>query len=140
MMRVRGHIRLVATIWLTCQVVAFAAAPFVLCNDHAVMSQMGGDHECSPQHHHGHSAEPPQTSTGHEHHHASETATSHSSDAMLDCQCSVSDAALAALTLESGVLTNEFVLDTKLVTASVVVRDYAAPTRSQQIDTPPPRA
>jgi hypothetical protein len=37
-------------------------------------------------------------------------------------------------------LTHEFVLDTKLVTARVVVRDYAAPTRSQQIDTPPPRA
>jgi hypothetical protein len=32
------------------------------------------------------------------------------------------------------------VLDTKLVTAPVVLRDYAAPTRSQQIDTPPPRA
>ena len=122
MMRLRGHVRLVAIVWLTCQMVAFAAAPFVLCNDHGVMSRIGDDHECTP-----------------EHHHASETATSHSSDAMLDCQCSVSDAALAALTLESGVLTNEFVLDTKLVTAPVVIRDYAAPTRSQHIDTPPPR-
>jgi hypothetical protein len=141
MMRVRGHVRLVATVWLTSQVVAFAAAPFVLCNDQAVMSRMGEDHECSPQHHHhGHSAEAPQTSTGHEHHHASEPTTSTSSDAMLDCQCTVSDAALAALTLESGVLTREFALDTKLVTARAVVRDYAAPTRSQHIDTPPPRA
>jgi|SRR5678815_3649239 hypothetical protein len=141
MMRLRGHVRLVAIVWLTCQMVAFAAAPFVLCNDHGVMSRIGDDHECTPEHHHhGHAAQPAETSTGHEHHHASETATSHSSDAMLDCQCSVSDAALAALTLESGVLTNEFVLDTKLVTAPVVIRDYAAPTRSQHIDTPPPRA
>jgi hypothetical protein len=128
-------------VWLTSQVVAFAAAPFVLCNDQAVMSRMGEDHDCGPQHHHHQqSAEPAQTSSGHEHHQASESATSHSSDAMLDCRCSVSDAALAALILESGVLTHEFVLDTKLVTARVVVRDYAAPTRSRHIDTPPPRA
>ena len=140
-MRVRGHVRLVATVWLTCQMVAFAAAPFVLCNDHDVMSQIADDHDCGPQHHHHQQhAEPAKTSAGHEHHHASETATSHSSDAMLDCRCSVSDAALAALILESGVLTNEFVLDTKLVTARVVIGDYAAPTRSHHIDTPPPRA
>lgn len=139
MMRVRGHVRLVAMVWLTCQVVAFAAAPFVLCNDHNVMSQVGSAHECDPQqhHHHGQPAETP----NHEHHHgASEPRSTTSNDAALNCRCTVSDAALAALTLESGVLTSEFVLDTKLVTASVVVRDYAAPTRSQQIDTPPPRA
>jgi hypothetical protein len=139
-MRVRAHIRLVAMVWLTCQVVAFAAAPFVLCNDHNVMSQLGSAHECDPQqhHHHGQSA---QTPTKHEHHHsASEAASTTSNDAALNCRCTVSDAALAALTLESGVLTSEFVLDTNLVTASVVVRNYAAPTRSQPIDTPPPRA
>ena len=138
-MRVRGHIRLVAMVWLTCQVVAFAAAPFVLCNDHNVMSQVGSAHECDPQqhHHHGQPAETP----NHEHHHgASEPPSTTSNDAALNCRCTVSDAALAALTLESGVLTSEFMLDTKLVTASVVVRDYAAPTRSRQIDTPPPRA
>ena len=137
-MRVRAHVRLVAAVWLTCQMVAFAAAPFVLCNDHAVMSQMGVGHECSPQHqHHG---QPAETSTGHEHHHTSEPAPASSTDAVLDCRCTVSDAALAALTLESGILTSEFVLDTKLVTARVVVRDDAAPTGSHQIDTPPPRA
>ena len=125
-MRVRGHVRLVATVWLTCQMVAFAAAPFVLCNDHNVMSQAGAAHDCDPQQHH--------------HHGTSEPATPAPNDAALNCRCTVSDAALAALTLESGVLTNEFVLDTKLVTAPVVVPDYAAPTRSHQIDTPPPRA
>jgi len=52
----------------------------------------------------------------------------------------VSDAALAAMTLESGILTGEFVLQTRLVTARVVLADYAAPTRIQTIDTPPPRA
>ena len=137
-MRVRAHVRLVAAVWLTCQMVAFAAAPFVLCNDHAVMSQMGDGHECTPQHHHH--GQPAQASTGHEHHHSSESAPAPSTGASLDCRCTVSDAALAALTLDSGILTSEFVLDTKLVTARLVVRDYSAPTRSHQIDTPPPRA
>jgi hypothetical protein len=52
----------------------------------------------------------------------------------------VSDAALAALILECGILTNEFVLDTKLVTARVVLPDDATFTHILQIDTPPPRA
>src|SRR5690349_21429359 len=139
-MRVRGHVRLVAMVWLTCQMVAFAAAPFVLCNDHNVMSQAGGAHECDPQQHHHH-GQPAETPSNQEHHHgATGPAAPISNDAALNCRCTVSDAALAALTLESGILTNEFVLDTKLVTALMVVRDYAAPTRSHQIDTPPPRA
>jgi hypothetical protein len=138
-MRVRAHVRLVAAVWLTCQTVAFAAAPFVLCNDHGVMSQAGDGHECGPQHHHH--GQPAPTATAHDHHqHASESAPTTSNDAVIDCRCTVSDSALAALMLESGILTSEFVLDTKLVTAPVVLRDYAAPTRSQQIDTPPPRA
>src|SRR5688572_952439 len=138
-MGVRAHVRLVAAVWLTCQMVAFAAAPFVLCNDHNVMSQTGDGHECSPQHHHH--GQPAQSSAGHEHHqHASEPAPSTSNDATINCRCTVSDSALAALILESGILTSEFVLDTKLVIASVVQPDYAAPTRSQPIDTPPPRA
>lgn len=136
-MRVRAHVRLVAAVWLTCQVVAFAAAPFVLCDDHGVMSDVADGHERDPQHHHhGPAAEP---ATAHQHHHASEPTTTTPTDATIDCRCTVSDAALAALTLDSGILTNEFVLDTRLVTARVVVRDYAAPTRSQHIDTPPPR-
>jgi predicted cobalt transporter CbtA len=138
-MRVRAHVRLVAAVWLTCQMVAFAAAPFVLCNHHNVMSQMGDGHACSPQHHHH--GQPAPSSAGHEHHqHASEPAPSTSNDATINCRCTVSDAALAALILESGILTSKFVLDTKLVIAPVVQPDYAAPTRSQQIDTPPPRA
>jgi hypothetical protein len=138
-MRVRAHVRLVAAVWLTCQVAALAAAPFVLCNDHGVMSQMGDGHECDPQHHHhGQPAEP---STTHEHHqHTSEPAATPPSDAVIDCRCTVSDAALAALILDSGVLTGEYVLDTKLVTARVFMSDHAAPTRSHRIDTPPPRA
>ena len=137
-MRVRAHVRLVAAVWLTCQMVAFAAAPFVLCNDHGVMSEVVSGHECVPQHHHGQSAQP---ATGHEHHqHASEPATTTQKDAAINCRCTVSDAALAAMTLESGILTGEFVLQTRLVTARVVLPDYAAPTRIQPIDTPPPRA
>jgi len=138
-MRVRAHVRLVAAVWLTCQMVAFAAAPFVLCNDHGVMSEVVSGHECVPQHHHhGQSAQP---ATGHEHHqHASEPATTTQKDAAINCRCTVSDAALAAMTLESGILTGEFVLQTRLVTARVVLADYAAPTRIQTIDTPPPRA
>ena len=137
-MRVRAHVRLVAAVWLTCRMVVFAAAPFVLCNDHNVMSQTGDGHECSPQHHHH--GPPAESSTGHEHHHASEPVPTPSNDAAINCRCTVSDSALAALTLESGILTSEFVLDTKLVIAPVVQPDYAAPTRSQKIVTPPPRA
>lgn len=131
--------RLVAAVWLTCQAVAFAAAPYVLCHDHNVMSQMGSGHECDPSHHHH--SEPAQTSTTHEHHqHTSEAPPTTSSDALLDCRCTVSDAALAALTLEAGVLPGELVIETMLVTTPVVLTDRAAPTRFQPIDTPPPRA
>lgn len=138
-MRVRVHVRLVAAVWLTCQMLAFAAAPFVLCNDHGVMSQVGSAHECDPrQPHHGQSA---QTAASDEHHqHAGEPVPTTSPDASIDCRCTVSDAALAALTLEYGILIGEFVLDTKLVVTPVVVPDYVAPTRFQPIDTPPPRA
>ena len=118
-MRARAHVRLVAAVWLTCQVVAFAASPFVLCHDHSVMSQTADGHECDPKHHHhGHSDD----------------------GAALKCRCIVSDAALAALTLEAGILPGEVVLETRLAALRVVPPDYAAPTRSLEIDTPPPRA
>ena len=137
-MRLRAHVRLVAAVWLTCQAVAFAAAPFVLCHDHNVMSQMGNGHECDPSHHHH--SEPAQTSTAHEHHqHASEVPPSTSNDASLNCRCTLSDAAIAALTLEAGVLPGELVVATMPVGSPVVLTDRAAPTRVQQIDTPPPR-
>jgi hypothetical protein len=117
-MVIRAHVRLVAALWLTCQVAAFAAAPFVLCYDHGVMSQMANRHECDPQEHHHHG---------------------HSDDAALNCRCTVSDAALGALTLDAGVLPGEFILETRLVTTRVVLTDYAAPTHSQHPATPPPR-
>jgi hypothetical protein len=117
-MGLRDHVRLVAAVWLTCQAVACAAAPFVLCSDHSVMSQTGDAHECDPQHHHH----------------------GQSDDAALSCRCAVSDAALAALTLEAGILPGEVALETTLVTTRVVLPEYAAPTRSQHPDTPPPRA
>jgi hypothetical protein len=136
-MGARAHARLVAVVWLTCQIVAYAAAPFVLCNDHGVMSGVGSGHECDPRHHHH--GQPAQQTTSHEnHHHESDTPTT--TDATVDCRCTVSDTALAALTLESGIMTTEFVLDTKLVTVRVAVPDHVAPTRIQSIDTPPPRA
>jgi hypothetical protein len=138
-MRLRAHVRFVAAVWLTCQAVAFAAAPFVLCHDHNVMSQTGSGHECDPSHHHH--SEPAQTSTAHEHHqHTSEVPPAKSDDAALNCRCTLSDAALAALTLEAGVLPGEFVAETTPVTTPVVLFDRAVPTRVQQIDTPPPRA
>jgi hypothetical protein len=135
-MRVRAHAKLVAAIWLSCQVVAFAAAPFVLCHDHGVMSQTGHGHECDPSHHHHRrTASSPES---HEHHHGTEPPSS--GGAAIDCRCTISDAALAALTLDAGILTGQFALDTKLVVVPVVRGDYAAPTRSQHPDTPPPRA
>jgi hypothetical protein len=137
-MRLRAHVRLVAAVWLTCQAVAFAAAPFVLCHDHNVMSHMGSGHECEPSHHHH--SEPAQTSTTHEHHQHTSEVPPVKSGAALNCRCTVSDAALAALTLEAGVLPGELVVETKPVTVPVVFPDRAAPTRVQQIDTPPPRA
>ena len=118
-MGVRARVRLAAAVWLTCQVAAFAAAPFVLCHDHGVMTQMADRHDCDPTHHHHHG----QTTDG----------------ASLNCRCTVSDAALAALTLEAGVLPGEFALDTRIVTTTAVIADYAAPTRSHHPDTPPPR-
>ena len=138
-MCLRAHVRLVAAIWLTCQAVAFAAAPFVLCHDHNVMSQMGSGHECDPSHHHH--SEPVQTATAHEHHqHTSEAPPAKPDDAALNCRCTVSDAALAALIFDAGILPGELVVETKPVTTRVVRRDRAVPTRFQQIDTPPPRA
>ena len=116
-MRTRANVRLVAAVWLTCQVAAFAASPFVLCYDHNVM-QMADSHECDPKHHHH----------------------GDSNEATLKCRCTVSDAALAALTLEAGILPGELVLQISVATPRVVLPDYAAPTRSQEIDTPPPRA
>jgi hypothetical protein len=135
-----AHIRLVAAVWLTCQVAAFAAAPFVLCcNDHGVTSQADSERACDPQQHHHGQAAP--TAAAHDHHqHASEPGTSTSNDAVVNCRCTVSDAALAALTLESGILTSEFALEAKFVTARVALPDYAAFTRSRRFDTPPPRA
>src|SRR5262245_4984882 len=138
-MRLRAHVRLVAAVWLTCQAVAFAAAPFVLCHDQNVMSQVGSGHECDPSHHHhGESA---QTSTAHDHHqHTSEVPPAKSDDAALNCRCTLSDAAIAARTLEAGVLPGELVVATMPVASRVVLPDHAALTRFQQIDTPPPRA
>ena len=137
-MRLRAHVRLVATVWLTCQAVAFAAAPFVLCHDHNVMSQMGDGHDCDPAHHHH--SESAQTSTAHEHHqHTSEAPPTTSNDASLNCRCTLSDAAIAALTLEAGVLPGELVVTTMPVASPVVLIDRAALVRFQQIDTPPPR-
>ena len=119
-MGVRAHVRLVAAVWLTCQVTAFAAAPFVLCNDHGVMTQTADRHDCDPAHHHHHDQ-------------AGETAS-------LDCRCTVSDAALAALILDAGVLPGEVALQTRLATTAVVLSEYAALARSHHPDTPPPRA
>ena len=116
-MGARAHVRLVAVVWLTCQMVAFAASPFVLCYDHSVM-QMADRHECDPKHHHH----------------------GDSDEATLKCRCTVSDAALAALTLDAGILPGEIVLETRLAAPRAVLPDYAAPTRSLDIDTPPPRA
>ena len=110
-----------AAVWLTCQVAAFAAAPLIVCNDHNVMSRMDEAKAC-------------------EHHHHHETTTTTSDDAALKCRCTVSDAALAALTLEAGILPGELVLETRPATRPVVLTGYAAPTRSQHPDIPPPRA
>jgi hypothetical protein len=118
MVGIRTHVRLVAALWLSCQAIAFVAAPFVLCNDHGVMSQMADAHECDPQHHHH----------------------GHSDEAAISCRCTVSDAALGALMLDAGILPGDIVVETRLVASPVVLSDYAAPTRSQHPDTPPPRA
>jgi hypothetical protein len=140
-MRVRPHVRLVAVIWLTCQVAAFAASPFVLCHDHGAMTQMSGDHECgrmAPMHHH---EQPPSTPAAHEHHHDhSEAPAGTSGGASLDCRCTISDAALAALILEAGLVPPAFTLAEEQISTRVVNPDYAAPTRSHIPDTPPPRA
>jgi hypothetical protein len=137
----------VAALWLTCQVGAFAASPFVLCHDHNVMSRMPAKHECGamcPMHHHG--QQPSQTAT-HEHHHhdstepsAPQSGTPHSGTPSVACRCTVSDAALAGLTLEAGILPLAFTLSDEIISTGVVVSDYAAPTRQQLPETPPPRA
>lgn len=120
-MRIRAHARIVAAIWLTCQVAAFAASPFVLCYDHSVMAQMPDGHECDPVHHH------------HDHDQTTDTAS-------LNCRCTVSDAALAALILDTGIIPGAFEFETNVAALPVVLADYAAPTRSHIPDTPPPRA
>lgn len=139
MMRIRARVRLVAAMWLTCQVVAFAASPYALCHDHDVMAQAPAGHECGrmcPMHHHG--QPPASTAAAHEHHHQSEAPPA--GGASLNCRCTVSDAALAALILEAGVVPPAFTLVEEQISTRVVLLDYAAPTRSQLVETPPPRA
>jgi predicted cobalt transporter CbtA len=140
-MRIRARVRLVAAIWLTCQVAAFAASPYALCHDHSVM-QMADGHECDASHRHQHQHEQPASApASHEHHHHQAEAPNPASDrASLDCRCTVSDAALAALILDAGIVPGIFTLDTKIAPTRVVFPDYAAPTRSHIPDTPPPRA
>ena len=138
-MRIRARVRRVAAIWLTCQVAAFAASPFVVCHDHGVM-QMADGHECDPAHRHQH-GQPATTPAAHDHHHHQAEAPTRTPDrASLNCRCTVSDSALAALMLEAGILPGVLTLDTKIVPTRVVVPDYATPTRSHIPDTPPPRA
>jgi hypothetical protein len=141
-MRVRPHVRLVAVIWLTCQVAAFAASPYALCHDHDAMAQVPAGHECGrmcPMHHHG--QPPASTTAAHEHHHhQSEAPSVPAGGASLNCRCTVSDAALAALIVEAGVVPPAFTLVEEQISTRVVLVDYAAPTRSQLVETPPPRA
>jgi hypothetical protein len=137
-MRVRAHVRLVTAIWLTCQVVAFAAAPFALCHDHGAMSQTGNGHECDPTHHHH--GQPASSAASHQHHHAGDAPGTPPEGAAVDCRCTVSDAALAALMLETGLLPKVFALVTNLADSRVVLPEDAIPTHTQPIDTPPPRA
>jgi hypothetical protein len=120
LMGIRAHVRVVAAVWLTCQVTALAAAPFVLCNEYSVMTQMADRHDCDPM----------------QHHHDGQTTDS----ASLNCRCTVSDAALAAMLLDTGILPGELVLETRLVDVPVIITDHSAPTQSHIPDTPPPRA
>lgn len=132
------RVKLVATIWLCCQVAAFAAAPYVLCNDHDLMAMSDG-HRCGPTHHHH--EQPASTESSHAHHHHSTAASNTATNtAALDCRCTVSDAALAALMLDSGIVRGAFTLEQSVAPLPVVIADYAAPTRSLIPDTPPPRA
>jgi hypothetical protein len=137
MMRIRAHVRLVAAVWLSCQVAAFAASPFVLCHDHGVMPTADG-HECDKTHHHH--GQPAATPAGHDHHHSTASQNPASDNASLNCRCTISDAALAALTLDAGILPGTFAIETNVATTRVVLHDYAAPTRSHIPDIPPPRA
>ena len=132
------RVKLVATIWLCCQMVAFAAAPYVLCTDHDLMAMSEG-HKCGPTHHHH--EQPVSTESSHAHHHHPTAASSTTTNtATLDCRCTLSDAALAALMLDSGIVLGAFTLEQNAAPVPVVLADYAAPTRSLIPDTPPPRA
>lgn len=141
-MRVRAHVRLVAAFWLTCQLAAFAASPYALCHDHDAMAQVPAGHECGPtcpMHHHG--QPPASNAASHEHHHhQSEAPGTPAGGASLNCRCTVSDAALAALILEAGVVPPAFTLVEEQISTRVILLDYAASTRSPHPDTPPPRA
>jgi hypothetical protein len=145
-MRVRAHVKLVAALWLTCQVAAFAAAPAVLCHDHGVMAGMADDHECDrmcPMHHHGQPASTPAPSHDHQHHHGAPEATTTApapGGASLDCRCPISDAALAGIIHESGIVPGAFTVLSSGISARAVSPDRVTPTRPQHPDTPPPRA
>ena len=133
--------RWVAAVWLTCQVTALAAAPFVLCHDHGVMAQMPAKHECGrmcPMHHQG--AQQPSDAAHHHHHQSTEPVKDASQAASVTCRCTVSDAALAGITLDAGVVQQTFTLSRERLSTRVVVVNYDAPTRNQLPDTPPPRA
>ena len=141
-MGIRAHVKWVAALWLTCQVSAFAAAPFVLCHDHNVMAQMPAEHECGemcPMHHHGQQPSP-KASDEHHHHHESTESSGRSETPSVTCRCTLSDAALAGLTLDAGILLPALTVSDDLLSTQIVVPDYAAPTRHHRPETPPPRA
>ena len=141
-MGIRAHVKWVAAMWLTSQVSAFAAAPFVLCHDHNVMAQMPAEHECGemcPMHHHGQQPSP-MASDEHHHHHESTESSGPSETPSITCRCTLSDAALAGLTLEASILSPALTVSDDLLSTHVVVPDYAAPTRHHLPETPPPRA
>jgi hypothetical protein len=120
---------------------AFAASPLVTCHDHGTSMHHGSSkHACGrmcPMHH----GQQPSTPAGHEHHHAASTTASVPVEgASMNCRCPLSDAALAALILDVGVLPQTSTIEDFTISTRVVMPDYAAPTHSQNPDTPPPRA
>jgi hypothetical protein len=131
----------VTLVWLACQTASLAAVPFASCHghDHALATH---DHGRTADEHSGHSLDdcPMHHRHGaavpaHEAHHASGPSDGPS----MRCQCRISDDALAALVIGTGLLSPSFALPYDPIATATPLSASDASPRSSLPDTPPPR-
>lgn len=117
-MRIRRHLSWLVVLWLVCQGTTSVAAPFALCLEHSHAAGAAGDPTC-PLHQHGTSGDPTGTA--------------------FRCQCHLSDAALSALIIGTGLLPAGLSVADADSFERLVASDPSATAHIQLPDRQPPR-